>query len=80
MSVDETEQVRREMVQQMPQELMAVVANGGQVWTGDEMRSEFEVEGFGAPFVVVRRRADGVRGSLEFTHHPRYYFEWRPDV
>jgi hypothetical protein len=35
--------------------------------------------GYAAPFVVVRRRSDGQRGSLEFTHSPRVYFGWRPD-
>ena len=79
MNADPTEQVRRGMVQQMPQELMAVAQEGGKVWTGDEMRLEFEVEGFGAPFVVVRRRADGVRGSLEFIHSPRLYFNFVED-
>ncbi len=29
-----------------------------------------------APFVIVRRRADGVKGSLEFQHNPRFYFNW----
>jgi hypothetical protein len=32
-----------------------------------------------APFVVVRRKADGRKGSLEFQHHPRFYFNFMPD-
>lgn len=51
----------------------------GPTWTTDEMRAEFEVLGFTAPFVVVRRRSDGQLGSLEFTHQPRVYFGWRED-
>jgi len=35
---------------------------------------EFEVAGFMAPFVVVRRRSDGEKGSLEFQNNPRFYF------
>jgi hypothetical protein len=31
-----------------------------------------------APLVVVRRKADGVKGSLEFQHMPRYYFGFQP--
>jgi hypothetical protein len=27
---------------------------------------------------VVRRLADGVKGSLEFQHNPRLYFSFRP--
>jgi hypothetical protein len=33
--------------------------------------------GFAAPYVVVRRKSDGVKGSLEFTHHPRVYFNFQ---
>lgn len=29
-----------------------------------------------APLVVVRRRLDGKRGSLKFTHEPWYYFDF----
>jgi hypothetical protein len=31
-----------------------------------------------APLVVVRRKPDGVKGSLEFQHNPRLYFTFRP--
>jgi hypothetical protein len=48
-------------------------------WTTQEMGDEFEVLGFSAPFVVVRRKADGRKGSLEFTHMPRVYFGWKED-
>jgi hypothetical protein len=49
-------------------------------WSSDQLREEFEVIGFMAPFVVVRRRSDGQKGSLEFTHLPRVYFGWVPHV
>ena len=52
-------------------------AEVGQVWDRDQLGVDFEVQGFGAPFVVVRRRSDGVRGSLEFTASPRFYFSFR---
>jgi hypothetical protein len=51
----------------------------GQVWSTDEVRAEFEVIGFAAPFVVVRRRIDNAKGSLEFQHSPRFYFGWQED-
>lgn len=53
--------------------------NGGQTWTTTEMRAEFEVIGFVAPYVVVRRRSDNARGTLMFTHMPRVYFDWVED-
>ena len=45
----------------------------GEVWNTSELQRDFEVQGFSAPFVVVKRRSDGKRGSLEFQHSPRYY-------
>ena len=45
-------------------------------WTTDELTRDFEVIGFSAPFVVVKRRSDGVKGSLQFDHSPRKYYNW----
>jgi len=46
------------------------------VWDTKELQEDFIVVGFGAPVVVVERRSDGVRGTLEFTHSPRFYFDF----
>lgn len=51
----------------------------GQTWDTSQLQQDFEVLGFSAPYVVVRRRSDGVKGSLEFTHSPRVYFGFTPD-
>jgi len=48
----------------------------GKVWNTQEMTEEFSVIGFGAPYVVVIRKSDDKKGSLEFTHMPRYYFNF----
>jgi hypothetical protein len=50
-----------------------------QKWDTKQLQQDFEVLGFLAPFVVVRRKADGVKGSLEFTHNPRVYYNFRAD-
>lgn len=50
-----------------------------QTWTTEQLREDFEVLAFQAPFVAVKRKADGLRGSLEFTHAPRLYFGWKED-
>ena len=55
-----------------------LAADTGPRWTTAELAAEFEVIGFAAPYAVVRRRADGVTGSLEFTHDPRVYFGFEP--
>lgn len=76
---DPTADARAAMVPEMPAELASRVAAGEKVWTTAEMNDEFEAIGFMAPFIVVRRRADGVKGSLLFTHQPRFYFAWRQE-
>ena len=45
--------------------------------TTEQMCALYDVIGFSAPFVVVTRKSDGKRGSLEFTHSPRFYFGFR---
>lgn len=79
---DETEAIRREMVAQInaePGSRAALEAKHGQVWDTDQLRDEFEVIGFMAPLVGVRRRSDGVKGSLMFQHNPRFYFGFQPE-
>lgn len=73
---DQTEGIRREMLA-TGQPHADLAADQDRRWTTQEMSEEFEVLGFQAPFVVVRRKADGVKGSLEFTHMPRVYFGWK---
>ena len=43
-------------------------------WDTAAMQVEFEALGFQAPYVVVRRRSDGVEGTLQFNHSPRVYW------
>ena len=79
---DPTETLRRERLAEInaePGSREALEAEYGQAWDTNQMREDFEVLGFSAPFVVVRRRSDGVRGSLEFQHNPRLYFNWQPE-
>lgn len=76
---DDTEATRRAMLPTMPAELAARVAAGEQVWTPQQLSQDFTVTGFAAPLVVVTRKADGVVGTLMFTHQPRFYFGWQAD-
>jgi len=75
--MDTTETIRREMVNEInssPAEREALEAEHGQVWDTQELTRDFEVTGFLAPLVVVRRKSDGVEGTLFFQHMPRYYY------
>lgn len=47
-------------------------------WDTAQMQVEFEPIGFAAPYIVVRRRSDGVKGTLQFNHDPRVYFDFQP--
>jgi hypothetical protein len=75
---DSTEDARREMITS-GQPAADLAGDLGPQWTTEQLQQEFEVLGFLAPMVVVRRRSDGATGSLEFTGRPRVYFAWRPD-
>lgn len=46
-------------------------------WNTAELQRDFTVVGFQAPFVLVTRKSDGVKGTLEFTHSPRVYFDFQ---
>lgn len=74
---DATEPYRRQRLVEInlqPGSREALEAEYGQVWNTNELSGDFEVTGFMAPFVVVRRKSDGQMGSLEFQHSPRFYF------
>lgn len=45
-----------------------------QTWDTKQLGEDFEVLAFSAPFVIVRRRSDGSKGSLQFNHNPRVYW------
>ena len=78
---DETETIRRQMVSEInaePGSREDLQARYGQVWNTSELGKDFEVLGFMAPFVMVRRLSDRVRGSLMFQHNPRFYFSFQP--
>ena len=79
---DLTEPLRRARLAEInidPGDRAVLAARYGQVWDPQELAREFEVLGFLAPFVVVRRKSDGQKGSLEFQHHPRFYFRFQLD-
>jgi hypothetical protein len=81
MPTDPTEPIRRKLVAEInaePGSREALVAMHGQVWDTTELSRDFEVLGFGAPLVVVRRKSDGVKGSLFFQDRPRIYYGFQP--
>lgn len=78
---DETEPYRRQRLAEInaqPGTREALEAEHGKVWSTDQLSQDFDVIGFMAPLVVVRRKCDGKKGSLEFQHSPRFYFSFSP--
>ena len=79
--LDPTETIRRQRLAEInlePGSRDALAAAYGQVWDTNELRNEFDALGFMAPLVVVRRKSDGRKGSLEFQHAPRFFFNFIP--
>jgi hypothetical protein len=76
---DSTEPIRRRRVEEINAEPTArerLERKYGEVWNTAQLADEFDVLGFAAPLVVVRRKTDDVLGSLEFQHQPRFYFNF----
>jgi hypothetical protein len=84
---DDTESIRRARIvelnkgltQDEKERLAALQAQYGRVWNKEQLSEDFEILGFMAPYVVVRCKTTGAKGSLEFTHSPRFYFNYVKD-
>jgi len=51
----------------------------GQVWDTKELTTDFQALSFLAPFVLVVRKSDKVKGTLQFQHDPRFYFDFKKE-
>jgi hypothetical protein len=81
-TIDVTVDLRKSLVAAInvfPGTREALEAEYGQVYTTDQLSMEFTVLCFAAPYVVVKRKSDGVKGSLMFQHTPRFYFRFVED-
>ena len=79
---DSTAAARRQRLAEInteASERAALETQHGRVWDTSELAQDFTVIGFMAPLVVVRRKEDGVKGSLEFQHQPRFFFNFQAD-
>lgn len=46
----------------------------------NELKALYIVNHFASPFVAVTRKKDNQKGSMEFTHSPRFYFRFVKDT
>ena len=74
---DPTEDIRREMI--ASRQPARDLERADQRWNTEELARDFLVHSFLAPFVLVTRKSDGARGSLEFTPSPRVYFNFEQE-
>lgn len=76
---DETEEVRRTMLAlgQPYDELDKVDVS--ERYDTQQMSELFIVHSFLAPFCFVTRKSDDKKGTLMFTHSPRFYFNFVPN-
>ena len=52
-------------------------ADNGPVWDTTDLQRDYEVLGFLAPFVAVKRKSDGVTGTLTWVPaYPRFYYNF----
>ena len=65
-----------ETINSNPQDRELLSKEYGQVWDTQELGNDFEVKSFAAPFVLVKRKSDGQKGTLMFQHYPRFYFSF----
>ena len=84
---DKTEPFRREAVERInslvetsdeDKERKRLEDQYGKVYNTQEVTSEFKLEAFMAPYVVCTSRRTKERGTMEFQHQPRLYFNFRP--
>jgi hypothetical protein len=61
-----------------PIDRQALEARHGTVWTAEELQAEFVITAFIGSTVVVRRKADDVVGTLQFTRRPHLFFNFQP--
>lgn len=45
-------------------------------WNTTELQEDFEVLGFGYGYCIVKQKATGEKGTLDFEHAPRRYYNF----
>jgi hypothetical protein len=55
------------------------LAQSQERWDTNGLLREFNVVGHFAPYVLVIRKSDNVKGTLMFQRHPRVYFDFQPN-
>lgn len=61
-----------------PRSRAELEAEFGQVWDDHQLAQDFEITALIPPTFIVRRRSDGVVGSVLMQTRPKLFFLFRP--
>ena len=67
-----------EWKQEVQEKREELEAEHGKVWNTNEVTTDFDITGFLAPRCAAIHKETGIKGTLRFTHSPRFYFDFRP--
>jgi len=79
MTNDQIRDIEREQREAEVKFREALEEEYGIVYNTTELQETFEVIAFAAPYVVVVGKKSQKKGSLQFTHRPRFYFRFVAD-
>jgi hypothetical protein len=77
---DETEQIRKERIVEINSDEItreSLESKHGEIWDTTQLQQSFTVLGFMSPYCIVEK--NGTKGSVEFSHSPRFYFNFQAD-
>lgn len=72
--------IRKEMtsiINSNPKTREEIAKKYGEVYDCEDIHTAYEIIAFAAPFVYVHNIATGMKGTLMFQHHPRFYFSFK---
>jgi hypothetical protein len=73
-ALEQSRRMRMQEINVQPRTRAELEAKYGQVWDTEELKAEFVIVAFIAPYIALRHKGDGRLASLEFQHAPRFYF------
>lgn len=73
-ALEQSRRMRMAEINVQPRTRTELEAKYGRVWDTEELKADFEIIAFIAPYIALRHRSNGRLASLEFQHAPRFYF------
>ena len=58
---------------------LALEQRHSEVLNTEQATEKYQFLSFSAPYVIAIEKTTGIKGSLAFTHMPRFYYNWTPE-